>query len=42
VPPTEQQLRAHPTLAGLNLYPDQIDALLAMRARALLVTENMS
>lgn len=40
-PPTEEQLRQHPVLVGLNLYADQLDALLKMRDRALLVTEGM-
>ncbi len=40
-PPTEEQLRQHPVLVGLNLYPDQLDALIKMKDRALLVTEGM-
>lgn len=39
--PDEAELRAHPVLAGLNLYPDQLDELLSKRDRALLVTESM-
>ncbi len=39
--PTEEQLRMHPVLVGLNLYADQLDSLLKMRDRALLVTEGM-
>ncbi len=39
--PAEDDLRRHPVLAGLNLYPDQLDALLRMKDRALLVTEGM-
>ena len=30
-----------PVLAGLNIYRDQLNALLQMRERALLVTEGM-
>lgn len=41
VPPSEAELRAHPALRVLNLYPDQVDALLAMRPRALQVAEGM-
>jgi putative nucleotidyltransferase with HDIG domain len=37
----EDDLRQHPVLAGLNLYPDQFDGLLAQRERALQVTESM-
>jgi putative nucleotidyltransferase with HDIG domain len=40
-PPTEDALKAHPVLAGLNIYPDQLDELLAKRDRALLVTEGL-
>ena len=40
-PATEDQLRQHPVLVSLNLYPDQLDALLKMKERALLVTEGM-
>lgn len=40
-PPTEQELRAHDVLVGLNIYPDQLDMLLAMRDRALEVTEGL-
>ncbi|MCA8974995.1 MAG: HDOD domain-containing protein [Planctomycetes bacterium] len=34
-------LRAHPVLAGLNMYSDQVDELLALKERALAVTEGM-
>lgn len=40
-PPTEEALKAHPVLVGLNLYPDQMNELLQKRDRALLVTEGM-
>ena len=40
-PLTEEQLKAHPVLVGLNIYPDQCSALLQLRERALLVTEGM-
>jgi putative nucleotidyltransferase with HDIG domain len=40
-PPTEAELRQHPVLVGLNVYPDQLGTLLGMRDRALLVTEGM-
>lgn len=40
-PPTEEQLRLHPTLAGLNLYPDQVAELLGLRSKALAVAEGM-
>lgn len=40
-PPTEEQLRQHPVLVGLNVYPDQLQGLLQMKDRALLVTEGM-
>jgi putative nucleotidyltransferase with HDIG domain len=40
-PPTEAELRQHPMLVGLNVYPDQLDALLRLKDRALLVTEGM-
>lgn len=36
------QLRADPVLAGLNMYADQLDQLLGMREKAMLVTEGMS
>ncbi len=42
VPPTEEQLLQHPVLVGLNIYPDQLDGLLKMKERALLVTEGMA
>jgi putative nucleotidyltransferase with HDIG domain len=38
---SEDQLRNHPVLVGLNLYADQLDGLLGLRERALLVTEGM-
>lgn len=38
---TEDELRAHPVLVGLNLYRDQADELLGMKERALEVTESM-
>ena len=41
VPPDEAGLRRHPLLEVLNLYPDELGALLAMRDRALLVTEGL-
>ncbi len=40
-PPTEQELKAHPVLVDLNLYPDQVNELLLKRDRALLVTEGL-
>jgi putative nucleotidyltransferase with HDIG domain len=40
--PTEAELRADDGLVALNLYPDQVDALLAMTARALQVAEGMA
>lgn len=40
-PPDEPQLRAHPVLTGLNLYQDQLQALLGLRERALQVVEGM-
>ncbi len=40
-PATEEQLRQHPMLVGLNLYPDQLEGLLKLRDRALLVTEGL-
>lgn len=40
-PVSEQGLRQHEALDALNLYPDQLDALLAMRDRALHVTDGM-
>lgn len=39
--PTEEQLRQHPALVGLNIYPEQLDALLKMKERAMTVTEGM-
>lgn len=41
-PPTEAELRADESLVSLNVYPDQLDALLAMKERALQVTEGMA
>lgn len=41
-PPTEAELRADELLVALNVYPDQLDALLAMKERALQVTEGMA
>lgn len=38
---TEEQLRSHPVLVGLNLYSDHVSELLQMKERALLVTEGM-
>lgn len=38
---TEDELRKHQVLVGLNVYPDQLDGLLKMKDRALLVTEGM-
>lgn len=40
-PPTEEGLRQHPVLVGLNVYPDQLEGLLKLKDRALLVTEGM-
>ncbi len=40
-PVGEQELRQHEALDVLNVYPDQLDALLALRDRALHVTEGM-
>lgn len=40
-PPTEEQMRQHPVLAGLNIYPDQLEGFLKQRERALMVTEGM-
>lgn len=40
-PPTEAELRQHPVLLGLNVYPDHLTALLALKDRALLVTEGL-
>lgn len=40
-PATEEQLRAHPVLVGLNLYTDHVSELFRMKDRALLVTEGM-
>ncbi len=39
--PSEEQIRGHEVLVGLNLYPDQVEALLRLRERALAVTEGM-
>lgn len=39
--PTEEQVRQHPVLVGLNLYPDQLESLLQLKDRAMLVTEGM-
>jgi putative nucleotidyltransferase with HDIG domain len=39
--PTESELRLHAALVPLNLYRDQLDALLRLKERALLVTEGM-
>jgi len=38
---TEDQLRCHPVLAGLNLYPDQVTQLLELKQKALDVAEGM-
>ena len=38
----EATLRSHPVRLGLDLYPDQLDALLGMRARALQSAEDLS
>lgn len=38
---SEDELREHDVLVGLNLYRDQVDQLLGMKARALEVTEGM-
>ena len=40
-PLTEAQLRQHAVLVGLNIYPDQLDALLKLKERALMVAEGM-
>lgn len=40
-PLTEDQLRAHPLLAGLNLYADHVSDLLKMKDRALQLVEGM-
>jgi putative nucleotidyltransferase with HDIG domain len=40
--PSEEQLRCQPVLVGLNVYPDQLQALLDMRERAFAVTEGLS
>jgi putative nucleotidyltransferase with HDIG domain len=39
---TEVDLRAHPVLAALNVYPDQLGTLLAMKDRGLSVAEGMA
>jgi len=39
--PAERELREHPALPFLDLYPDQLQELLGMRDRALLVTEGL-
>jgi putative nucleotidyltransferase with HDIG domain len=41
VPLTPDQLRQHPMLVGLNIYSDQLEGLLGLRDRALLVTEGL-
>lgn len=38
---TEEAVRRHPVLAGLNLYGDHLDELLKLRERALQVTEGL-
>ena len=38
---SEDALRAHDVLLGLNLYRDQVDELLGMKERALQITEGM-
>jgi hypothetical protein len=38
---TEDRLRCHPALAGLNLYPDQVTQLLELKQKALDVAEGM-
>lgn len=40
-PASLDEIRSHPVLAGLNMYADQLDELLAQKERALLVTEGM-
>lgn len=39
---TEDAVRSHPTLEALNLYPDELDALLAQRAKIKAMAEAMS
>ncbi len=39
---TEAQVRAHPMLVPLNLYPDEMDALLALRPTVLSMVESVS
>ncbi|MCK5943597.1 MAG: HDOD domain-containing protein [Planctomycetes bacterium] len=40
-PPSEEELRAHDVLVGLNIYTDDLANLIAMRERALEVTEGL-
>lgn len=40
-PIADADLRQHPVLIGLNIYSDQLDGLLGLRERALLLTEGM-
>jgi len=40
-PMTDEALTAHPVLTGLNLYPDQLSALLQLRDRVLMVAEGL-
>ena len=40
-PTSEAALRAHPVLAGLNLYSDQVTQLLGMKGQALQVVEGL-
>ena len=42
VPQSEEQLRQHPVLVGLNIYPDQLEGLFKMKDRAILVAEGMA
>ena len=39
---TEDAVRSHPTLEPLNLYPDELDALLAQRAKIKSMAEAMA
>ena len=39
--PLEEELRSHPLLEALDLYPDQVTTLLAMKGQALAVTESL-
>jgi putative nucleotidyltransferase with HDIG domain len=41
-PNSEDTLRQHPVLVGLNVYPDQLEGLMKLKERALLVTEGMA